>query len=241
MNTLLTGFKAFDPEDRDSEERDYEDPHRYLYCHKNLGGKKGVLPRCPLLKDTFNDVDFLTDILYPDGWDKMPQPKSQVEFINRQIMVLDWWVKEQVDPERPAFWFYSYHFRPCWLRVCAVELSGDGNLITQLTYNHPSTAAELKALWDNLGKKVHEWDALAQVFQSQCWIDRSRLVDPIEVKKAAAALRNELKIISELIEKEQKAGTGCDDILEMRPNVYGVGVNLRALWRRCWRWWKGTK
>lgn len=26
----------------------------------------------------------------------------------------------------------------------------------------------------------------------------------------------------------------CDEILELRPNFYGIGVNLRALWRR-WR------
>jgi len=230
MKTVLAGFKARDATPH--ENRGPKDPRRYLYCHRNLRGKKGVLPRCRLLHHILNEsANSLLDIFYPYGWDKLPQPRSQLESIDRQIMVLDWWVKERVDPESPAFSFYAYSSRPCWRRLCAAELAGDGKLITQLTYNHPASAAKLRALWGNLKKKATEYDAMARVVQeSQCWIDLSGLVDPVEVKGAAAALRNELRIIGELVEEEQKPKAAAKMAAEstrvcprpMIPKRYGL-------------------
>jgi len=33
------------------------------------------------------------------------------------------------------------------------------------------------------------------------------------------------------------ASVEAEEILELRPNLYGIGIDLRALWRR----WKGTQ
>jgi hypothetical protein len=51
-------------------------------------------------------------------------------------------------------------------------------------------------------------------------------------------LQDRLRRLDEIGEAGRApTSSGRDDILELRPNVYSVGVNLRALWRR----WKGTK
>jgi len=205
--TLLTGFDSFD-----CVEQDYTPKYldAYLYCHsidkEHLS--KGFLPRCQLLEQIFNDPDVsFNDIFYPPTFTKPPQPKNHREYklttIGGLISVLNWWVKEKVEPEHPVFWFYAYSYSPCKRRVIhAVGGKTIDDLITEFNFSHPAIAAELKELASNLVKKAIEWDESAHLAQQwQQWIDPSRL-NPVEVKGAAAALLYKLRHISSMVREE---------------------------------------
>lgn len=221
LNGLLTGFTY---DSTDQEDPGYRDPSRYLFCHKNRayrGGTKGMIPRCRLLDKHFNDPDIsgeVEDIFLPPNWVRPPQPQShedyKVQAIGELIKILNWWVAEKVDPEdfeHPVFWFYAYADGACMRRLTAV-VNYISNLITELNWSNPATAAEIKQLWDNLCEKAKEWDSLTRTLirEQQCWIDLRRPhlkfgYNPIEVKQAAAALLYKLRLIGSLI-KEKRTG-----------------------------------
>lgn len=234
--TLLTGFNSFD-----SAAKDYIPKyHDALYCYKHIDKEhlsKGFLPRCPLLEKVFNDTDTsFDDIFYPPKFTKPPEPKSHREYklttIGQLIKVLNWWVQETVEPERPVFCFYAYSYAPCKRRtIIAIGGITLDNLITEFNYNRPAIAAELKDLITNLRRTAIEWDERARFVQkSQAWIDPSRL-NPVKVKGAAGALLYKLRHIGSIIrgEPEQENKTGEKSKTKNRPTREAMKLREREV------------
>lgn len=222
--TLLTGFGSFDCVGEDYIPK----YHDALYCYKHIDKEflsKGFLPRCPLLEKVFNDTaTSFDDIYYPPKFTKPPQPKSHSEYkvsaISQLISVLNWWARENVNDPK-LLCFYAYSYGPCKLRtIIAVGGNTLDNLITEFNYSHPAIAAELKELASNLVKKATDWDAQARlVQQSQCWID-PKLLNPVQVKEAAAALLHKLRHIGSLV-REQTTGSPQQADLAKQPPETG--------------------
>ena len=62
----------------------------------------------------------------------------------------------------------------------------------------------------------------------------------IHVVGVLSAIKSELEDRLRPLDRTDPSVDGAEcnsneDVLELRPNLYGVGLNLRALWRR----WKG--
>jgi len=218
--TLLTGFGSFDSVAQDSIPK-----HQHPYCNQNQGDR--VWPRCPILEKVFNREMFnnealnyttnaFDDIFYPP---KFIRPSNQenpreriITTIGQVIKVLDWWVNEKVEPSNSAFWYYAYSHIPCYRRVLKSGIDfAIGGLIKKYKFTQPAIATKLEKLIHNLAEKTTEWDnSVRQKQESQSWIYKSPskaiYFNPIEVKRAVAALRNELWDIDRYLKSLKNKG-----------------------------------
>ncbi|HLB75002.1 MAG TPA: hypothetical protein VJJ98_13355 [Sedimentisphaerales bacterium] len=180
------------------------------------------------MEKVFNDTNTsLDDIYYPPKFSKPPQPKSHTEYkltaIRQLVNVLGWWVKEDGNDPR-LLCYYAYSYAACGLRANIVDGWLD-SLITEFNYSHPAIAAELKERASDLVKKAVDWDARAElVQQSQCWINPKRL-NPVQVKKAAAALLYKLRHVGSLV-REQPADSQQQVSRARKP----AGTERKDIW-----------
>jgi len=176
-----------------------------LYCMQNL--KPGSWPRCPLLEKVFTEPVYdISDIIFPNIT-KPPRPNNHFEYklvtIEQLSKILLSWISEKLDEK--LICFYAYNYRPCTLRLMAIEPNLNV-IITELNYNHPGSAQELKEIWDKLQKAAVEFDSQCKLIQKLPFIQPDMVsLHPIEAKQWAKVLLGKLGHIYNLVKSEKSA------------------------------------
>lgn len=146
---------------------------------------------------------------------------------------------EQRENRQELFHYYVYVREPCQQRLGAIYKLMD-LIVTDLLLYNPQLGSDIQKLGHSVVRKAKEIDEKLRPLKALPYWNERNYTGPIaEFRRYVKILFDKLNHIGQLLEKdinsEKPAGTGQKEIVEVKPGVFGITVDIKELARRFWK------